>query len=226
MEWSTYSAISTRLLRIGKTRLLSTEHPRFECLITLCRFTCWHQFTQRRYVNEGARIDFTLVDKTLMTFVEPIDGLSLRCGTEPRIDPLRKEAALSAATANGLFEPGSFAGGGIAVATKRALDTQFGEAHTGMIYTPPSYSDHIAVSLLMKGIFRELIGSLDLLNDVQTRKSQPHKKQRSIASFFGSSSSSNVSTNSTTSREKRKSLQEAKPCKKLTVTSFFKPKPR
>jgi len=161
-----------------------------------------------------------------MTFVEPTDGTSLRCGTEPRIDPLGKEAALSAAIANGLFEPGSFAGGGIAVATKRALDSQFGEAHTGMIYTPPSYSDHIAVSLLMKESFRDLIGSLDLLNDALTRKSQPHKKQRSIASFFGSSSSSNTSTNSATSREKRKSLQEAKPSKKSTVTSFFKPKPR
>ncbi len=163
-----------------------------------------------------------------MTFVAPIEVKSLRCGTEQHIHPLGTEAALSAATANGLFEPGSFAGGGIAVATKRALDTQFGEAHTGMIYTPPSYSDHIAVSLHMKESFRELIGTLDLLNDASTRNAQPHKKQRSISSFFAAtSSSSSVSANSaTTSREKRKSLPEAKSSKKSTVTTFFKPKSR
>lgn len=160
-----------------------------------------------------------------MKFVEPSDGKSLRCGIDQDIDPLGKEAALSAATANGLFEPGSFAGGGIAIATKRALDTQFGLAHTGMIYTPPSYSDHIAVSLLMKESFRELIGTLDLLNDAPTRNAQPHKKQRSISSFFvSSSSSSNVSTKSATSREKRKGLQEAKSSKESIVTSFFKSK--
>ena len=161
-----------------------------------------------------------------MEFVAPIDGKTLRCGTEQRTDPLGQESALAAATANGLFEPGSFAGGGIAVATKRALDTQFGEAHTGMIYTPPSYSDHIAVSLLMKESFKEFIGTLDLLNDASTRKAQPHKQQRSIASFFASSSSSSVSASSATSREKRKSIQDAKSSKKSTVTAFFKPKSR
>lgn len=160
-----------------------------------------------------------------MKFVEPCDGKSLRCNTDQDIDPLGKDAALSAATANGLFKPGSFAGGGIAIATKRALNTQFGVAHTGMIYTPPSYSDHIAVSLLMKESFRDLIGTLDLLNDAPTRNAQPHKKQRSISSFFASSSSS-VSTKSATSGEKRKILQEAKSSKKAIVTSFFKPPSR
>jgi hypothetical protein len=64
------------------------------------------------------------------------------------------DPALMAATACGLFESGSYAGGGIAPATRRALDTQFvGVPHTGMVYTPPGYSDHIAVSLTEDGSF-------------------------------------------------------------------------
>ena len=34
------------------------------------RFTCWDQSTNRRYVNEGSRIDYILVDRGLMPYVE------------------------------------------------------------------------------------------------------------------------------------------------------------
>mmetsp|Transcript_23076 Transcript_23076/g.42388 ORF Transcript_23076/g.42388 Transcript_23076/m.42388 type:complete len:605 (+) Transcript_23076:131-1945(+) len=181
------------------------------------RFTCWHQFMQKRYTNEGGRIDFTLVDKALLNYVEPNDNQTLRCGKEPHTNPLGEEAALLAATAGGMFEPGSFAGGGIAVATKRALDTQFGEVHSGMIYTPPSYSDHIAISLLMKSSFNEYVGEMALGSDASTRKAQPHKKQRSMASFLcavGSKSSSTslsgdkrtISQQDTKTTSKKKSL--------------------
>merc|ERR1712183_774399 len=128
-----------------------------------------------------------------MEMIQSNEGQTLRCGREqPHETPLGEEAALMAATANGMFEGGSFAGGGIAAATKRALDTQFGDGkpHTGLIYTPPSYSDHIAVSLLMKDDFRDYVGQLKLGNDSLTRKAQPHKKQRSIASFFGNTKGS------------------------------------
>jgi len=139
----------------------------------------------------------------------PSNGQTLRCGRKPHINPLGEEAALMAATGGGLFEGGSFSGGGIATATQTALDTQFGEAHCGMIYTPPSYSDHIAVSLLMKSSFKdEFVGQLTLGKDAATRKAQPHKKQQSISSFFGTAgakkkSSSNVSSKSASSGEKR-----------------------
>lgn len=174
-------------------------------MLYLNRFTCWHQFQNKRYINEGGRIDFTMVDKALMNHVEqPKDGETLRCGKKPHSNPLGEEAALMAATAGGLFEGGSYAGGGIAMATKKALDTQFGEAHNGMIYTPPSYSDHIAVSMVMKGSFKESMGQLTLGSDASTRKAQPHKKQRSISSFFGSKSASSVSSSSSaTSGAKR-----------------------
>jgi hypothetical protein len=107
----------------------------------------------------------------------------------PEDHHLTEEAALVAATANGRFQPVSFEGGGIQEASQEALDSQFGAPHTGMIYTPPSFSDHIAVSLLLDdGLFQT-----DLLldaNDSSTKKSQPHKLQTSIASFFGSASTS------------------------------------
>ena len=156
------------------------------------RFTCWHQFTNKRYSNEGGRIDFTFVDKPLLQFVDKGDNQTLRCGKESHNNPLGEEAALMAATANGLFESGTYAGGGIAVPTQRALDSQFGPPHTGMIYTPPSYSDHIAVSVLLKSSFEELTEKLTLdKKDSAMRKSQPHKKQSSVASFLHASPPNN-----------------------------------
>ena len=174
------------------------------------RFTCWNQFTQKRYTNQGGRIDYTLVDRSLLKYVErpPMDGTFLRCGggsntsvlNGSKLDPMGETAALMAATACGLFESGSYAGGGIASATQRALDTQFvGVPHTGMIYTPPSYSDHIAVSLLLMDTIRDRMGGSEMIGDATTRKSQPHKRQRSISSFFFSSSSRSSSTSSSSS---------------------------
>jgi len=203
------------------------------------RFTCWHQMKNMRYSNAGGRIDFTLVDKALLTHVELNNNVLLRCGrSNPHDNPLGEEAALLAATASGLFVPGTFAGGGIADATKRALDTQFaGKAHSGMIYTPPSYSDHIAVSLLMKNSFGVECagnGELSLGGDASTRKAQPHKKQRSVASFFSAAGSKSSSTSSgsvssslssSCSGEKRaiisQDINNYKSSKKKSIHSYF-----
>ena len=160
------------------------------------RFTCWNQNTNRRYYNEGARIDYTLVDATLETFLEGGMG-TLRCGgsqREEELDPTSETAALCAATANGRFQPVSFQGGGIIEASQEVLDTQFGAPHTGMIYTPPSFSDHIAVSLLLN----ESCCARDLVfddADFETRKSQPHKSQTTLSSFFGAAGAAKGSTN-------------------------------
>eukprot|EP00985_Skeletonema_marinoi_P003959 scaffold1738_cov198-Skeletonema_marinoi.AAC.2 len=189
------------------------------------RFTCWHQQKNRRYVNEGGRIDFTLVDRALLDHVDTSSG-SLRCGTKPHNDPFGEEAALMACTSNGMFQAPSFAGGGIAQVSKRALDSQFGPPHTGMIYTPPSYSDHIAISLLMKESFKDVVGQLTLQSNAPTRKSQPHKKQQSMMSFLcapgatkkaasSTSSKSSTSASSTTAAagQKRPAQQQEKEVK-------------
>ncbi|KAL7446789.1 hypothetical protein ACHAXM_011249 [Skeletonema potamos] len=161
------------------------------------RFTCWHQQKNKRYVNEGGRIDFTLVDSALLDHVDTSGGL--RCGTKPHNDPFGEEAALMACTSNGMFQAPSFAGGGIAQVSKRALDSQFGPPHTGMIYTPPSYSDHIAISLLMKKSIDDVVGQLTLQSNAPTRKSQPHKKQKSMMSFLCAPGATKKATSASTS---------------------------
>ena len=154
------------------------------------RFTCWHQYTNKRFENEGCRIDYMLVDRPLLEQIEKgggeadsADAYLLRCANFEG-DPMSEEAAFHAATASGIFKGSSFEGGGIAAASQTALDTQFGIAHTGIVYTPPSYSDHIATSLLLKDSFIDSSLQLDE-SGAATKKAQPHKKQKSIASFFG-----------------------------------------
>lgn len=149
------------------------------------RFTCWDQFTNQRYVNRGVRLDCTVIDRSLLEhLVDDDESRVLRCYTGEYSDPCGEEAALRVVTANGLFQPASFEGGGIVntPVTKPILDTQFGSPHTGMIYTPPSYSDHIAVSLCLK---HDLIPDNIQLDtsDAATRKAQPQKKQQSLAMF-------------------------------------------
>lgn len=165
------------------------------------RFTCWNQQTNRRYENAGTRIDYTIVDQSLVECVKKSEHLrSCEYNGE---DYCSDEASLHAATASNQFQGASFGGGGISNATMRALETQFGESHTGMIYTPPSYSDHIAVSLKMNQDFERYF-TTSLVLKGNTKKSQPHKTQKSISSFFGKSSSILSSNSSGSSSSKRK----------------------
>ena len=147
------------------------------------RFTCWHQYTNKRYVNEGSRIDYTLVDKKLVPYIQ--QRTALRCCDVAPEDPFSEDAALKAATACGRYKAASFDGSGIGDANQEALDMQFGPVHTGMIYTPPSYSDHIAIALVLQDIIFPMGHCLQLDDtDRVTRKAQPHRSQSSIKTFF------------------------------------------
>lgn len=183
----------------------------------------WHQFTNKRYTNEGSRIDFTFVDQSLMKHVERSDNQALRCGKEPHADPHGEEAALMACTANGLFVGGTYAGGGIAVPTQCALNTQFGSPHTGMIYTPPTYSDHIAISLLMNNSFCDTLGQLTLNEkDAATKKSQPHKKQRSMTAFLcAPGAKQSGAARSTLEKKRSSSSTESTAPNKKTLNTYF-----
>jgi hypothetical protein len=166
------------------------------------------------------------VDKSLLEHVATPETQTLRCGKQSHDEPLGEGAALAAATANGLFVGGTYAGGGIATPSQTALDTQFGPKHTGMIYTPPTYSDHIAISLLMNESFSASLGQLVLdEKDSTTKKAQPHKKQRSIASFLCAPASKVSSSGSTISSQDKKrsstSTSESAAPKKQTLNSFF-----
>eukprot|EP00980_Cylindrotheca_fusiformis_P023817 scaffold11032_cov122-Cylindrotheca_fusiformis.AAC.18 len=146
-------------------------------------FRHYYSLAEGRYSNEGARIDYTLLDRSLLTYLQKgnVDSLRSCSGDE---DPNTEAAALAVATANNSFRPVSFEGGGIVEADQRTLDTQFGTPHTGMIYTPPSFSDHIATSLLLHGDCCSPEFEVNSA-DPTTRKTQPHKTQKSIKSFFG-----------------------------------------
>jgi exonuclease III len=245
------------------------------------RFTCWCQYTNTRFSNNGTRIDYTIVDRCLLPFVQR--GSPLRTGesyittssttpaaaasslgtttaangqhkeaTDNRhpntaqnknsntVDPLSEEAALMAATARGQFQPVSFEGGGIVEAPQTALDKQFGPRHTGMIYTPPSFSDHIAVSLYLgenpaadddspttttaaTSWKCDKWGNLTLLEkDLDTKRAQPHKAQASIATFFRNNTN-NEQTTCSTLKQKKPLLPQKRPATGTTggVRAFF-----
>jgi len=157
------------------------------------RFTCWNQQSNKRFENKGFRIDYTLLDRSILGYIDTGPNERLRCCKYPQQKSDNEEASLHAVTASGSFQGASYEGGGIASATQEALDTQFDCPHTGIIYTPPSYSDHVAVSLLLKKDWRQLHMPLNLIldeKDSATKKSQPHKSQKSISSFFGNATSS------------------------------------
>ena len=188
------------------------------------RFTCWHQFTNKRYENDGARIDYVLVDKRLLPHVLKGEVCGLRCCSNlTEEESLGERGALLAATATGRFRPVSFEGGGIDEATQEALDTQFGPAHTGLVYTPPSFSDHIGVSLLTDDAL--LWDKLVLLeNDTRTRKAQPHKLQKSIASFFTKSDAATTQKSTSKGRGSSSMLgpsKRLKPAPKPSANSIL-----
>eukprot|EP00939_MAST-03C_sp_MAST-3C-sp1_P000739 g739.t1 len=171
-------------------------HPRADG-----RFTCWNQYKNRRYENEGARIDYILVDDAFFRAFARRGTASLPCG-EPnesssssssssaspssssasKIDPYSFRAAFAAATAGGHFQPASFDGGGISE-SQIGVRMQFRSPMTGIIYTPPTYSDHVAVSLLLDAAARPPSTSV-LSADAATRKCQPWTKQASLRSYF------------------------------------------
>lgn len=150
---------------------------------------------------------------------------SLRCGdSSGKCDPGSDAAALCAATANGMCQPVSFAGGGIIKASQKALNTQFRTPHTGHVHTPPSHSDHVGVSVLLDD---ELCShDLELQeNDKATKESQPHKKVQTINSCFSAAANGarkndqqSCGSKTNASRSKTNGTKKAGP-----IRAFLKP---
>ena len=76
----------------------------------------------------------------------------------------------------------SYDGGGIADGSAKAYASQFRAPSSGMVYTPPKLSDHIGVSLLLKG--RPALGLALDVADAKTRACQPQRQQRRISDMF------------------------------------------
>ena len=119
------------------------------------RFTCWDQSRNKRFVNVGTRIDYIFVTDGLKHYLYngPVE-CSYTEAESPQVNVAEvndtsRKGPLADATANGRWRPSTdpmreFASSEI------AHQHQFERTkypHTGMVYTPPQYSDHIAVSL-------------------------------------------------------------------------------
>mmetsp|Transcript_11100 Transcript_11100/g.20378 ORF Transcript_11100/g.20378 Transcript_11100/m.20378 type:complete len:139 (+) Transcript_11100:23-439(+) len=78
-------------------------------------------------------------------------------------------------------------GEGYQTAARRIMIPNFTKKQTGMVYTPPQYSDHIAVSLLLTfptSASIEQNNGKSIKFDKVTRKCQAHKQQMRLSSFF------------------------------------------
>lgn len=158
------------------------------------RFTCWNQYTSERCNgNRGSRIDFILIDTTLQPYLKR--GSPLRIGVDCDDEEEEKNvnspsAAWKAATANGKWQGSSFTGDGI---FHEFADLQYpkknNQPHTGIVYTPPSYSDHVPVTALFSFPIQNHNASSPQTksgnsNSKNTRMAQPHLSQPCIAQFF------------------------------------------
>lgn len=158
------------------------------------RFTCWHQGMNLRFTNCGARLDYVLVDADtaerllVATPTAELAGANASHGAETG------EAAFNAATNFGrwhgapskaLFGFGDEAGLSLQRDDMRLNESQFRKAHTGMLYTPPSYSDHIPVCALLRSGPELLAGPAPATSAKDTRKCTPWTAQPSLVNFFG-----------------------------------------
>ena len=139
------------------------------------RFTCWDQTKNRRYSNEGSRIDYLLADRA---FFEKHCAPYL---SHPAALHKLCEAAVDC-TAGGRFAPATGTTSGIPEAPADAYMEQFSFTLSPFVYTPPEYSDHIAVSMWIGP--RSVLVPSPLEKNKSVARCQPFKKQRSIASFF------------------------------------------
>eukprot|EP00931_Biecheleriopsis_adriatica_P088214 TRINITY_DN62586_c0_g1_i1.p1 TRINITY_DN62586_c0_g1~~TRINITY_DN62586_c0_g1_i1.p1 ORF type:complete len:546 (-),score=90.64 TRINITY_DN62586_c0_g1_i1:24-1661(-) len=181
--------------------LLGGEEPHWIDSFAAChqcakeRFTYWAQMANCRYHNTGTRLDYMITDcETFKDSVVQTPTQSLPGGLEGELDPSTAEAALAAATCSGNWHAaptrGNAAGSGLTLQRDdmRLNNSQFpSQPITGILYTPPSYSDHVPVSLLLAGdlvIPSGCAATSALVSVAETKRCQPWLAQRSVLSFF------------------------------------------
>mmetsp|Transcript_101101 Transcript_101101/g.179443 ORF Transcript_101101/g.179443 Transcript_101101/m.179443 type:complete len:580 (+) Transcript_101101:32-1771(+) len=160
------------------------------------RFTFWSGQANNRFANRGTRIDYILCDRDLCENLIASPASELR-GSSKLHAATSAEAAMNAATNFGNWHGAHQIqkgmtkkhtredGGGLSLQQDdmRLNDSQFRPPHTGILYTPPRYSDHVPVCAL----FRDLVpgnGKL-IVSEDKSKHSTPWVAQASISSFFG-----------------------------------------
>ena len=118
------------------------------------RFTCFDQYKNYRYCNKGARIDFILVQ----------DTIPVALGAPLPLVNVDAQSALACVTAEGRWRPAPMDGSGLlgvagleSAGNPSSFDWEFqcsDPPRTGIIYTPPSFSDHLAVTALVDFSFK------------------------------------------------------------------------
>lgn len=194
----TISWLESLLREDNMVNSFEEAHPQ-----ALCRFTCWDQSTNRRYSNEGTRLDHIILDRDMWEEGGLVGG-ALPGYENSGINNFNLQyereafASLVACTANGMFKAAGFGMQGIPDdAPAAAYEYQFiSGCCTGIIYTPPDFSDHVAVSLLLSSRYRAT-SALPLAQDSNTKSTQPHLRQASITSFFISKTASSLSCSGT-----------------------------
>lgn len=78
------------------------------------------------------------------------------------------------------------AGGGLVDAPASVMETMFCDPHTGIVYTPPRFSDHVAVSCSLSDEVLRDMPSLPIpaAAAAAMRHAQPHKLTAPITAFF------------------------------------------
>jgi hypothetical protein len=174
------------------------------------RFTCWEQYRNRRYVNEGSRIDYFLVDEPLLHDILP--GPPLPSGSH---DPDSAAAALWAVTAGGLWEAAPYDGTGMGDSPAAAYQHQFAAPATSIVYTPPQFSDHVGISLLIA-----VPASPPLLLDSRAcRPCQPHLRQPSVHAFLAAAACKRKASDSSAGESETKAAKGGEAAAELTGTN-------
>jgi hypothetical protein len=166
------------------------------------RYTCWNQYKNQRYINAGARIDYILIDRDFFLAHASEKSDPLYC--PPELMPTKyldsARVAASAAVDGGIWKQASFDGGGLQEVKKDLYRRHVSPTRgAGIVYTPPQYSDHVAVAVVLENVDMDKKNSIVLSEDSRTRRCQPWSRQRDLRSFFGGDSG-NSSSSSSSSR--------------------------
>lgn len=152
------------------------------------RFTFWTQLANMRFCNKGSRLDYILCDKKMQPYLVPKTVLA---GETEGCDAHTAQAAWNAATQygrwHGAHQVQKSDGGGLSLQQDdmKLNDTQFCEPHTGILYTPPKYSDHVPVCACFEGLKLQLLQP-DAPRWIETRDAQPWTSQATLTALFSS----------------------------------------
>lgn len=197
------------------------------------RFTCWNQYQNGRGENLGGRLDYIYVDEQLFhQLCTPTAGcLDCGYGNHKNLAWVAQNQYHSRSSKDagiGGWNDAPTGGGGLPDGKPKDYSWHTTvPPHTGMVYTPPQWSDHIGVSFLMKDVVlptkeMQVLIKQKITKEQKkaTRKCQPHASVRSITSFFGKPSSSKGSS-STSSSSSKTSSKPAPKKKKKDLRNFF-----